>query len=333
MKRRFFACLTAFFLLSSLLSSAMAADDRTFIAMDTVMTLRIPNASESLIDDCEQAVYALEALFSVTRPDSEIARLNAGEAVTLSPDTQTLLSFALDMARETEGALDVTLYPVVRAWGFTTGDYRVPTDEELAALLENIGYNRIAVKDGLAALPESMMLDLGCIAKGYTSDILAEKLRSAGIDRAIMDLGGSICLIGSKSDGSLWRVGIADPRGENYAAVLSAADCSVVTSGCYERSFTADDGTVYGHIFDPSTGKPVDNGMTSVTVISSCGLLCDALSTALYVMGLDKACAYLKAHTDVEAVLISDDMIYATDGLKGALFLTGNYSFLQWIDR
>ena len=314
--------------------SAQAAENRTFFAMDTVMTLQAPSAGEALLDRCEARVADLEEKLSVTEEGSWIARLNAGEAVNADDEVRALIAFALQMGVETDGALDITLYPVVRAWGFTTGEYRVPSEEEISALLSHVDYRAVSVSEAEIRLPEGVMIDLGSIAKGYASDMLAELLRENGVESALMDLGGNVYCVGRKENGKPWRIGIQSPDGEGYIVALSVSDCAVVTSGAYERYFEAE-GVRYGHIFDPLTGRPVSGDLLSVTVIGENGARCDALSTALFVMGSEKACAWLEAHDDVEALLLNAEGLMITEGLRGCMKISENYAdrVIRWIER
>jgi len=332
--RRIAALLAALILI--LPAQARADGARTFFAMDTVMTINAAGAGKALLDRCEAEVARLEALMSVTETDSEISRLNAYGSVTLSRDTRTVLAAALEVAEVTDGALDVTLYPVVRAWGFTTGSYRVPAEAELFRLRRNVNWKKITLNGREASVPEGVMVDLGAIAKGYASDRLAALLKEGGVTSGIIDLGGNVLCLGAKQGGSPWRVGIRDPRNTaGLAAILTVTDRAVVTSGSYERQFTADDGTVYGHIFDPATAKPADSGLISVSVIGKSGMVCDGLSTALYVMGREKAAALLPTIVDIDAILIDEDgQIWATPGLKDSLTPQGGYAEreIQWME-
>ncbi len=317
-------------------SPAFAAESTTFFAMDTAMTLNVQQADDELIQTCIDRVLILERMFSVTDASSEIARLNAGDEVVLSEDTRMLLDFALSMCEETGGTLDITMYPVVRAWGFTTGEYRVPDDEELTVLLARVGYAEVSLEGATPEIPGGMMVDLGSVAKGYTSDVLADMLRQNGVTSGLMDLGGNIYCIGSKAGGSAWKIAIRNPLGEGYAGALVVSDRAVVTSGAYERCFKAGDGTVYGHIFDPQTGYPVDNGILSVTVIGKSGALCDALSTALYVMGPEKASVYLKERTDVDAIILcAEKRIIATQTVGDSFTPLGEFVDweIEWVER
>ena len=322
-------------LLLALTGAAGAEGSVTFFAMDTVMAVSADGVDGALLEACEAEALRLEALFSVTRPDSDIARLNADGAATLSDDTAHVLTEALRICGLTGGALDVTLYPVVRAWGFTGDAHRIPGDDELATLLAKVDWSSVAVDGNRATVPEGVMVDLGAVAKGYASDRLAALLREGGADSALIDLGGNIYCVGAKPDGSAWRVGVRDPLDtEGYVGALAVRDRAVITSGSYERYFVGDDGTVYGHIFDPATGRPADSGVISATIVGENGLLCDALSTALYVLGVEKAAALLP-RLDVDALLVDGDGgLWLTPGLRDIFTPMGRYksATLHWMD-
>lgn len=308
----------------------------TFFAMDTVMNINVPDADDALLNQCAARVDEMERLWSVTDETSEIARLNANGEAAISPDTEAILSFALNMCVDTDGALDITMYPISRAWGFTTGEYRVPTQKEIDTLLADVDYRRVNVSDGTTSIDAGCMVDLGSVAKGWATNELVQLLEDAGIKSGLLDLGGNIYCIGSKSGGAKWKIALKDPLGDEYCAALEVSDCAVVTSGCYERYFVAEDGTTYGHIFDPATGRPVDNGMLSVTVIGRDAAMCDALSTALFVMGRDKAIDYISRYPELNAVLVCDDeKIYATDGIRDSFTPMGDYVNWEmcWIER
>ena len=328
-KRAFFPRAAAVLLALVLLLPLPACDEKkpntaTVFAMDTVMELTV-YGDESLLSGAEALILSTERKLSVTGPASEIYALNKSGAREVSPDTAELIRRALGLCAETDGALDITVYPIVRAWGFTTGEYRVPTDGELAALLELVDHRAVKISGSTVTLPAGAMLDLGAVAKGYTSDLLAAYLRENGVKSAILNLGGNVLALGTKPDGKPWRVGIADPSGDGNAAILSLSDKAVITSGGYQRYFEQD-GVIYRHIIDPATGYPVDNGLASVTIIGDEGLVCDALSTALYVMGYEEAVEYWKDHPGFDAVFItSDGLLHITEGLDGSFAASGGY--------
>ncbi|MCM1061641.1 MAG: FAD:protein FMN transferase, partial [Eubacterium sp.] len=149
------------------------------------------------------------------------------------------------------------------------------------------------------------------------------------ISSALLDLGGNIQTIGKKSDGSDWKLGLRSPFDEETFAILEASDCAVITSGGYERYFVGDDGETYWHILDPKTGKPAQNGLVSATIVGKEGRLCDALSTSIFVMGLDKAENLWRQHDDFEMVLVTENgEIYITEGIEEKFSLSAMYQNL-----
>lgn len=286
-------------------------------AMDTYMTFTAYGAqAEEALAEAEDKILELESLWSVTDEGSDVYAVNhSSQGADVSRETAQLAAFSLDMAEKTGGALEPTIYPVLSAWGFTTEENRIPDQKELRQLLQSVGYDRVRIDGEHIAMEEGTMLDLGSVGKGYAGELAAKILKSKGVASALLDIGGNIQTVGSKPDGSDWRLGIQSPFGEGSLGVLAVSDRAVVTSGNYERYFTGSDGTQYGHIIDPSTGYPVDNGMASVTVIAEEGSLCDALSTSLFVMGLEKAADYWRANPGFEMILITEGgEIYLTEG-------------------
>lgn len=302
-------------------------------AMGTYMTLTAYGESaEAAITLSEDKIRELEALWSVTEENSDIYKVNqsGGVPTEVSEETAEILQFALDMAEQTNGCLDPTISPVVTAWGFISGEHHIPAGEELADLLQNIDYEKVLLEENVVTLPDGMQLELGAVGKGYTGDIIAELLKEQGVTSALLDIGGNIQMVGRKPDGSRWRLGIQNPFGEGSLGVLESEDGAVVTSGNYERYFIGEDGKQYGHIIDPSNGYPAESGLTSVSIIAKEGKLCDALSTAIYVMGLDEATEYWKENGGFEMLLVTDgNEIYLTEGIKDDFTLNENFSDME----
>ena len=325
-KRKFFVT-TALLVMMSLVGCSGKEKEtvrrRGTFAMDTYMELTAyGDNAEAALTDAVKRIHELEDSFSVNIEDSDIWRINnsGGESVSVGEDTEKLVKTSLELGRETSGMLDITLYPVTAAWGFTTGDYRVPSDEELNCLLEAVGWENVSAYGGQITVPDGAMIDLGAVAKGYASDELVELFRENGVQSAIVSLGGNVCAIGRKPDGSRWRVAVRNPFDtEADMCLVETEDCAVVTSGSYERCFTGDDGVSYCHIIDPETGRPVSNGLVSVTVIGESGVRCDGLSTALFVMGVEKALDFWRKNDGFELILVNDSrQIFYTEGLEGS---------------
>ena len=307
------------------------AESGTFFAMDTVMTLTVYGAKGGMLQDARALVETLEQALSATDETSALYAVNRDGSGTVPPDAGALLSTALEFCARTDGALDITIYPVSLAWGFTTGEYEIPDRETLDALLERVGYARVRVEENDVTLDAGAMLDLGAVAKGYTGDRLRALIRErVGKDAsALLDLGGNVVAAGTKPDGSSWRIGIRDPDDEaGLAGIIEVADKCVVTSGDYERYFERD-GVRYCHIIDPATGEPARAGLRGVTVVGGAGsgAMCDAYATALFVMGPEKAEAFWRDNSgEFDMILIGEDGgVTFTEGLADSFTSAGNY--------
>lgn len=289
-------------------------------AMDTYMNLKANGRdAEAAVAESEARIFELEQSFSVTNEASDIWKINHadGQPVTVSADTVSVLQTAQQMNFESGGALCISLYPVLRAWGFTTGDYRIPTDNELSNLLQNCDDTNVSVIGDTVQIPVNYAVDLGAIAKGYTGDAVMKIMQEHHISSAIINLGGNVQTLGGKPDGSAWTVGITDPFApDTLLGTVSVMNKAVITSGNYERYFTGDDGQKYWHILDPADGCPADNGLVSVTVIGDCGAECDALSTALLVEGTERAVQHWQNSGDFEMILVTTDgELLMTEGI------------------
>lgn len=304
--------------------------EKQFFAMNTYISLTAyGDEAEAALSGAEGQIRELEDLWSVTEEQSEIYRLNhhQGNRMTVSSETADLISYVLDMAERTDRALEPTIYPVLCEWGFTTKEHNVPSAEEIEQLLEYVGYEKVVLSGTEIEMPEGVQLDMGAVAKGYIGDLVIQQMKEQGISSAKLSLGGNIQVIGTKPDGSLWRVGLRDPFGQSSFGILEVSDCVVITSGGYQNNFTDEAGNVYHHIIDPATGKPAENGLASVTVTGKEGKMCDALSTALFVMGTEKAICYWQEHGDFEMVLVdTDGGVYITEGIEKQFSLTEKYA-------
>ena len=293
--------------------------ERSLFAMNTYMTFTAYGEdAQAALQEAEECIQQVEGLWSVTDEDSEIYQANhsGGQPVTVSEETAEIISFALEMAQRTGGALDPTIYPVLTAWGFTTDSKQVPSQQQIAQLLEQVGYDRIQINGSELTVPDGMELDLGAVGKGYTADLVTEILRRHGVTSALISLGGNIQAIGSRPDGSDWRLGIRAPWESGNLGVLTVSDAAVVTSGGYENYFDDEQGNLYWHILDPSTGYPADSGLQSVTIVGREGKMCDALSTALFVMGAQSAEQYWRENGGFEMLLVTDSgEILITEGI------------------
>ena len=304
-------------------SASRAAEEarEEVFAMDTKMTVKVyGEGAPEAAREAKERLQALDALWSATHEGSDVARLNsgAGEAIALSPKTMRLLRMSEEVREETKGALDVTLAPLLQLWGFTGGVHRVPTAEEIEAARALTGAGKLKLDEaaGTARLEKGSSVELGAVAKGYAGELVAAELKSCGVRSALLDLGGNIEAVGMREDGTPWRVGLRNPFGGALLGTVEVADAAVVTSAIDQRFFTDEAGNRYWHILDPATGKPAASGLASATVVASSGGRADALSTALFVMGAERAAAFWRERQDFEMVLVGmDGHVWITEGL------------------
>lgn len=329
MKRLFIGGLLVAALMLAGCSAQTSAEEpsqsREVYAMDTVMTLEAYGQNaDAALDEAVAEIERLDALWSIASSDGEIAQLNAEKQITASADTLALLTRAKEISAATSGLFSTTIAPLMEAWGFTSGDYRVPDEAELSALLAHVDDEEIAISDSTVTIPADAKVDLGGIAKGFTSARVMEIFRENGVENGILSLGGNVQALGTKPDGSLWRVGLQDPADERALfATLELADKAVITSGAYERNFEQNVIT-YHHIIDPRTGYPAESGLSSVTIVSDDGTLADGLSTALFIMGKESAVEFWRSHRDdFDMVLLADDgAVTVSAGIADALTLS-----------
>ena len=288
-----------------------AAVTRDVFAMDTYMNMKAYGKdAETALEEAENRIHELEEELSATSETSDIWKINHsnGNEVALCDDTAVLIEKAIEVGSCTNGALDITVFPILKEWGFTTGEYHIPEKAKLDTLLSNADYRKIEIDGNSVSIPYNSEIDLGALAKGYTGDEIMKIFKSHGIDSAIVSLGGNVQAIGSKPDGSAWKVAVRDPFSlDTDMCVVEIKDKAVITSGNYERFFTDDNGQKYWHIIDPADGYPADNGFVSVTVIGDNGLNCDCLSTALFVAGEDGYENIIKEYADYDFIFVTDD--------------------------
>lgn len=311
-------------------SSFAVKKQRDVFAMDTYMSLTAyGDNADNALDKAADRITELESLLSVSSENSDIWRINNsdGNSVEISDDTAEIIGSAIEYGDKT-GTLDITIYPVLKEWGFTTQEYNIPDDETLDRLLVNVDYSAIRLDGNSISIPEDYMIDLGAVAKGYTGDEVIAELRENGIESAIISLGGNVQALGLKPDGSQWNVAVKNPFiADATMCIVSVGEKAVITSGNYERFFTGEDGNNYWHIIDKSDGYPANNGLVSVTIIGDSGIMCDALSTALFIAGTEQAQEYWRKNSGFDMILVTDDSrILYTDGIKDSLKNVSNMS-------
>jgi thiamine biosynthesis lipoprotein len=279
-------------------------------------------------------VEEIHADMSAMLPGNGVDRLNNadGQWVTLPADTLHLLARAKDYAALSGGAFDVTIAPLVNLWGIGTDHAAVPSDEAIATLLPLVGADGLELEGNKARLAKpDAKIDLGGIAKGYACEESVRILRENGITRAVLDYGGNVFVLGEKSRGTGWRVGVRNPvtPEAGILGTLTLSDRAVVTSGGYERFFE-EDGRLYHHVLNPATGYPAESGLLSVTIVCADATGADALSTACFVLGEEAGLALIDSLPDVEALFVAEDRgVAVTSGLRESFALTDTSFFLR----
>ena len=288
---------------------------------DTTVSITIYGGTKDVADKCKDICSKYENMFSNKIDSSEISMININSAkgnwTSVSKDTLELIKKGIEFGNISNGLFDITIGEVSQLWDFKDGN-NLPDPATIKEKISNVNYKNIEIDGNNVRLSNpNAKLDLGGIAKGYIADKLKEYLLSQNIDSALINLGGNVLLVGSKLDGSNFRIGIQKPFEESGETILvvNTHDKSIVTSGTYERYFYKDN-KLYHHILDTHTGYPVENDLCSVTIISDSSMMGDGLSTTAFLMGLNDGLNYIESLENTEAIFIDKDLkIHTTTGL------------------
>jgi FAD:protein FMN transferase len=312
-----------------LLENRLAAETTQF-AMGTVMTHRaFGQHAEACLDAVCQEIERIEGLLSRFLPGSDIHRLNASAGLKsekVSPETFEVISKAGDFSRYCQGCFDVTIEPLVSLWNIRKEPFVEPDKFSIMQVLPLVNYRDLILDpwDMTAGLRYTgQSVDLGGIGKGYAADRIMTIYNEYGITSTYSNLGGNVVTCGAKSDGSPWKIGIQHPRQEDrLIGAVSVVNQTVVTSGDYQRCVIGSQGERYHHILNPMTGYPADSGLISVSIVTENSLAADALSTMLFVAGMEKGLKILQSFPQTEAVLIDAELqIFITAGLENRFMI------------
>ena len=320
--KRFLSALAALGAATLLFSGCSAPEplSKTEFFMDTVCTITLYDTTdESLLGKTFELCKKYEALFSRTVETSDISRINkTGDGtVEVDPETAELLKTALEYSERTGGKFDVTVGRLTSLWDFKSESPVLPAPDKIDSALQHTGYRNLFVDGNTVTVRNGVQVDLGGIAKGYIADRCAAFLKENGVERAIINLGGNVLVLGSKDGSTPWTVGIQRPFADRNEIIgsVQVSDYSVATSGIYERFFEKD-GVIYHHILDPEIGYPVSNELESVTILSRSSATADALSTSAFLLGRDKALKLVESLPDTEAIFIdSAGQVTVTSGI------------------
>ena len=330
MKKRLLIGLLLVCICVTMIPSCAQKKDRShsYFLMDTVITVTLfetdDKAAEEVFARCHAILSELEHLWARQKPDSDVARFNASSngAIAIDARTHALIEKAIAVYQATNGSFDITVAPLVDLWKLAGDANKLPTDTEFAEALSLVGSNRLCFENGLLCKQDAAVaIDLGGIGKGAAIEYLIDYLEGCDLQGGLVSFGSNVAVFGEKKDGSPFKIGIQDPKNPNgtVATVYLQSGEILSVSGDYERYVTVE-GRNYHHILAPSTGYPAESGLSSVAVIARDGALADALSTALFVMGTERAMAFYASHTYAfEAILVGNDSsVIKTAGLASA---------------
>lgn len=344
--RKFFAALL---LLGCALSLSgcgqVEAVESQFFAMNCAVSLKAYGKNaEAGLKSAASVISSIDSALDPEREGSTLYNVNnaSGEGVVVTGQIAEMYQTALEVYTATGGALDLSVYPLVKAWGFVDGRFTVPSESEIESLLQKVNFSAVTVSamagtdTYMLSMPAGMELTFASVARGCAAMYAVRALRQAGVESGIVSFGGTVQTLGSKPDGSEWIVALQDPINTgSYLALLEVGeDTAVVTSGGYLRYFVDGDGNRWTHIIDPSDGYPAENGLLSATVICEDGTYADALSTALCVMGEDDAKKFYKNNEGFDIILITDDgRIVVSAGVRGGFTLSNNDYSVETLTR
>lgn len=307
---------------------------KSYYIFDTIVQVKVYDSqiTDLHFEEIGELLNKIDAEMSRTNTESELYAVNAQagiKPVQVSENTFKVISKAADYTELTGGRFNLAIGPLVNLWDIGSEGAQVPASAEIQKRMPLIDYRQLQLEPENRKVylkQKGMVLDLGGIAKGYSADVIAEYLTAHGFQSAIIDLGGNVLALGQKPGGQKWTIGIQDPdeaRG-NPIGSLKVENRTIVTSGVYERYFVQD-GKAYHHILDSDTGYPVDNSLNSVTIVTERSIDADALSTALFSMGLEKGLAFAEQLEHVEALFITKDRkVHITPGLAEILEMTND---------
>lgn len=318
-------CITLIFLVTG-----CAPDNNQYISdnaflLDTIVNIRIYDHKDNrILDEAFDKIKDLEDLLSVHRIGSDPFKINqnAGkEWVDISEETLEVLTICQEISRLSNGYFDITVGPLVKLWAIKPPNGYVPTKDELINALLLVDHRKLkidSVNSRAFLEAENMEINLGAIAKGFIADKIKEQLTEKGVKSGVINLGGNIVILGNRVDGKGFMVGVQEPDSErnDYLGLVEVSDKAVVSSGTYERFFEQD-GKRYHHILNPYTGTPEENSLDGVTVIAKDSTYADALSTTLFLLGLEDGLSLAEGMKDIQALFITKDKkVYTTSGLK-----------------
>lgn len=312
--------------------SKLEQTTKSTVAMGTVITEKLygKNDSDTAFGKIENTINALENKISMRIDDSDIGLLNKNLEIECDEQLEEVLKLCDGVRVNSNGAFDITMGRVTSLWKIGEDGARVPSDDEIKDALSFVDGEKVKCENGKVSIKSGQKVDLGAVGKGLACDKVKEMLDETDVNSAIISVGGSVLLYGENPTSDCWTVAIRDPRGDSSDTLgnLKLTSGTISTSGDYERVLEKD-GKTYHHILDPNTGYPADSGLISVTVVCDSGILSDALSTAVFILGREKGMTLLSEYS-AEGILVDENKnVFCTSGLSDKFELTNSDYFLM----
>lgn len=327
MKRNLLFLIVTIFVFNACQNSAQYIYNKGFVYGTMYSVIYESPDGEDFQEEINKEFHKYNMIFSTYDKKATITKINNNESVELEDEFITCYKRAIEISEITNGAFDITAGPMVNAWGFGPEERKKMTQEKVDSLIKITGYKKIKFKDGKIQkqIPE-MKLDMSAIAKGFTSDLIANFLAEKGCKNYMVEIGGEVVAKGKNAKHKLWTIGISKPNDDiltstsELQAKLHLPNLAMATSGNY-RNFYVEEGKKYAHTIDPKTGYPVQHSLLSATVLAPDCMTADAFATAFMVLGVDTGIEIARAVQEIEVYFIyADDngnnQIYMSEGFR-----------------
>lgn len=320
-----------------------SSNETTINAMNTEITITAYGSdAKKGVQNAADVIKALDTQLDTSKESSSISRLNNsnGQEIVVPGQFIDMYNVAATTYNMTDGNFDISVFPIINAWGFNSGDYHKPSEEQLTELASKTDFNGIQTNyysdsgSYTMTLPKDVQITFDGISRGCATESAINQLQADGIKNAIVSMPGTVQTMGEKPDGSPWKIAVGDPDDiSKYLGYIQLSESCMSTTRAIDNSFIYEDGTTYSHIIDPTTGAPCASDLKEVVVIADDAMLADSLSTGLYVMGSRYAIRCWRANQNFDMIIVTvENKIMCTSGLTELFSLNDNSYELSYIE-